>query len=215
MRLKRKIGLLVILLLILCGMLLAGTKKGYHKDVYSEHYVPVEEVQDELSFSIYKEMDWEQILLQKQEYLTKKAASEILEFLGLKDYIQLPEKSENAALDRGEWNAVYTEILAYLDDEKTVTTQDLLLMDVIESDSGCILVTNEGDYPSKFGQHFSQHGIITDCICWMVNVLELRESVKRKQRYIILISRLSKMEHLLFYPVVQNMRLQWMHRKKM
>ena len=151
---KRKIGLLVILLLILCGMLLAGTNKGYHKDVYSEHYVPVEEVQDELSFSIYKEMDWEQILLQKQEYLTKKAASEILEFLGLKDYIQLPEKSENAALDRGEWNAVYTEILAYLDDEKTVTTQDLLLMDVIESDSGCILVTNEGDYPSKFGQHF-------------------------------------------------------------
>ena len=97
MHLKRKIGLLVILLLILCGMLLAGTKKGYHKDVYSEHYVPVEEVQDELSFSIYKEMDWEQILLQKQEYLTKKAASEILEFLGLKDYIQLPEKSENAA----------------------------------------------------------------------------------------------------------------------
>ena len=190
---KRKIGLLVILLLILCGMLLAGTKKGYHKDVYSEHYVPVEEVQDELSFSIYKEMDWEQILLQKQEYLTKKAASEILEFLGLKDYIQLPEKSENAALDRGEWNAVYTEILAYLDDEKTVTTQDLLLLDNI----------------------FSQHGIITDCICWMVNVLELRESVKRKQRYIILISRLSKMEHLLFYPVVQNMRLQWMHRKKM
>lgn len=93
---KRKIGLLVILLLILCGMLLAGTNKGYHKDVYSEHYVPVEEVQDELSFSIYKEMDWEQILLQKQEYLTKKAASEILEFLGLKDYIQLPEKSENA-----------------------------------------------------------------------------------------------------------------------
>ena len=62
----------VILLLILCGMLLAGTKKGYHKDVYSEHYVPVEEVQDELSFSIYKEMDWEQILLQKQEYLTKR-----------------------------------------------------------------------------------------------------------------------------------------------
>ena len=212
---KRKIGLLVILLLILCGMLLAGTKKGYHKDVYSEHYVPVEEVQDELSFSIYKEMDWEQILLQKQEYLTKKAASEILEFLGLKDYIQLPEKSENAALDRGEWNAVYTEILAYLDDEKTVTTQDLLLMDVIESDSGCILVTNEGDYPSKLDNIFSQHGIITDCICWMENVLELRESVKRKQRYIILISRLSKMEHLLFYPVVQNMRLQWMHRKKM
>lgn len=47
---EKKIGLLVILLLILCGMLLAGTNKGYHKDVYSEHYVPVEEVQDELSF---------------------------------------------------------------------------------------------------------------------------------------------------------------------
>ena len=77
---KRKIGLLVILLLILCGMLLAGTKKGYHKDVYSEHYVPVEEVQDELSFSIYKEMDWEQILLQKQEYLTKDDYDELKEF---------------------------------------------------------------------------------------------------------------------------------------
>ena len=38
------------------------------------------------------------------------------------------------------YTSVYTEILAYLDDEKTVTTQDLLLMDVIESDSGCILV---------------------------------------------------------------------------
>ena len=133
---RRKIGQLVLLLLILFGMILAGTKKGYQKDVYSEHNVSVEEVQDELSFSIYKEIDWERILSQKQEYLTKKAASEILEFLGLKDYIQLPEKSENAALDRGEWNAVYTEILAYLDDEKTVTTQDLLLMDVIESDSG-------------------------------------------------------------------------------
>ena len=56
MRLKRKIGLLVILLLILCGMLLAGTKKGYHKYVKSEHYVTVEEVQDDLSVYIYKEM---------------------------------------------------------------------------------------------------------------------------------------------------------------
>lgn len=50
MHLKRKIGLLVILLLILSGMLLAGTKKGYHKDVYSEHNVSVEEVQDERLF---------------------------------------------------------------------------------------------------------------------------------------------------------------------
>ena len=151
---KRKIGLLVILLLILCGMLLAGTKKGYQKDVYSAHYVPLDEVCEELSFSIYKEMNWEQILSQKEGYLTKKTAGKILASLGLKDYIPLPEKSENAALDRREWNSVYTEILAYLDDEKTVTMQNLLLMDVIESDSGCILVTNEGDYPSKFGQHF-------------------------------------------------------------
>ena len=67
MHLRRKIGQLVLLLLILFGMILAGTKKGYQKDVYSEHNVSVEEVQDELSFSIYKEMDWEQILLQKQE----------------------------------------------------------------------------------------------------------------------------------------------------
>lgn len=154
MRLKRKIGLLVILLLILCGMLLAGTKKGYQKDVYSAHYVPLDEVCEELSFSIYKEMNWEQILSQKEGYLTKKTAGKILASLGLKDYIPLPEKSENAALDRREWNSVYTEILAYLDDEKTVTMQNLLLMDVIESDSGCILVTNEGDYPSKYGQHF-------------------------------------------------------------
>ena len=154
MHLKRKIGLLVILLLILSGMLFAGTKKGYQKDVYSAHYVPLDEVCDELSFSIYKEMDWKQILSQKEGYLTQKTAGKILASLGLKEYIPLPEKSGNAALDRGEWNAVYTEILAYLDDEKTVTTQDLLLMDVIESDSGCILVTNEGDYPSKFGQHF-------------------------------------------------------------
>ena len=99
MRLKRKIGLLVILLLILCGMLLAGTKKGYHKDVYSEHYVPVEEVQDELSFSIYKEMDWEQILSQKEGYLTQKTAGKILASLGLKEYIPLPEKSGNTALE--------------------------------------------------------------------------------------------------------------------
>lgn len=190
-------------------------EKGYHKDVYSEHYVPVEEVQDELSFSIYKEMDWEQILLQKQEYLTKKAASEILEFLGLKDYIQLPEKSENAALDRGEWNAVYTEILAYLDDEKTVTTQDLLLMDVIESDSGCILVTNEGDYPSKFGQHFltawdNYRLYLLDGKC--VGIAGISgEEAEVYNTYIKAVEDGT----LTFYPVVQNMRLQWMHRKKM
>ena len=77
---KRKIGLLVILLLILSGMLFAGTKKGYHKDVYSEHNVSVEEVQDELSFSIYKEIDWERILSQKQEYLTKDDYDELKEF---------------------------------------------------------------------------------------------------------------------------------------
>ena len=152
--LRRKIGQLVLLLLILSGMILAGTKKGYQKDVYSAHYVPLDEVCEELSFSIYKEMDWEQILSQKEGYLTKKTVGKILASLGLKEYIPLPEKSENAALDRREWNSVYTEILAYLDDEKTVTIQNLLLMDVIESDSGCILVTNEGDYPSKYGQHF-------------------------------------------------------------
>ena len=88
-------------------------------------------------------------------------------------------------------------------------------MDVIESDSGCILVTNEGDYPSKFGQHFltawdNYRLYLLDGKC--VGIAGISE---RKQRYIILISRLSKMEHLLFYPVVQNMRLQWMHRKKM
>ena len=93
MHLKRKIGLLVILLLILSGMLFAGTKKGYQKDVYSAHYVPLDEVCDELSFSIYKEMDWKQILSQKEGYLTQKTAGKILASLGLKEYIPLPEKS--------------------------------------------------------------------------------------------------------------------------
>ena len=112
MHLRRKIGQLVLLLLILFGMLWAGTKKGYHKDVYSAHYVPLDEVCDELSFSIYKEMDWEQILSQKEGYLTQKTAGKILASLGLKEYIPLSEKSGNTALDRREWSSVYTEILA-------------------------------------------------------------------------------------------------------
>ncbi len=51
---RRKIGQLVLLLLILFGMILAGTKKGYQKDVYSAHYVPLDEVCDELSFLYIK-----------------------------------------------------------------------------------------------------------------------------------------------------------------
>ncbi len=157
---KRKLGLLIILLLILLGMIFAGTKRGYKKDVYSKHYVPVKEVQEELSFSIYKELDWEQAVHWEREYLTRQTAGEILELLGLKEYIELPEGRESEALDREQWKEVYTQILDYLDDEKTIESRQILLMDVIESDNGSILVTNEGDYPTTFCRQFLK---VWDC----------------------------------------------------
>lgn len=88
-------------------------------------------------------------------------------------------------------------------------------MDVIESDSGCILVTNEGDYPSKFGQHFltawdNYRLYLLDGKCVGIAGIS-EEEAEVYNTYIKAVEDGT----LTFYPVVQNMRLQWMHRKKM
>lgn len=87
-------------------------------------------------------------------------------------------------------------------------------MDVIESDSGCILVTNEGDYPSKFGQHFltawdNYRLYLLDGKCVGIAGIS-EEEAEVYNTYIKAVEDGT----LTFYPVVQNMRLQWMHRKR-
>lgn len=151
---RKKIILLAVLLAIFGGMLYAGSKKGYNKDVYSPQFVPMDEVWGELSFSTYKSMEWEKKIPSDTDYLTQKTARAILQILGLEEYIKISNGREKSALSRAQWKEIYIQILDYLDTENEVIEKKILLMDTIESHEGCILVTNQGEFPSVYKQNY-------------------------------------------------------------
>lgn len=151
---KRKLGFLVLLLLV-CVCLLVWRQWGEGTQNYSEKSVPLAEVCEELSFGIYRETDWETLLTSyRGEYLTREILSQILTTLGVAEYIKPSAEEKGGLIGRAEWNEIYRQILDLLDTERTVVTEKLLVMDRIAAEEGTILVTNQGDYTTALPQSY-------------------------------------------------------------
>lgn len=145
---------MVVTMMLLCifivamGVYIIGKIKDTNDlETYSEKKVGIAEVKEELSFGIYAGEDWDTFFdACHKEYLTNEILEQLLQKLGLGDYIELPEKAGRRAVTREEWNLVYGQILDLLDMEHAVQTETLLILDSMEAENAQVLITNQGDY---------------------------------------------------------------------
>ena len=143
---KRKIFLFMILLFILGIILYSKISQKRNLLSYSDKHITRKEVKEELSFSVYKDMDWDNIFQNEKHNLTIADARQILEKTGLGSDVVLPDKKSFQIVSRQEWNGIYLQILDFLDNDLSVKQKTILVLDFIEKDEGCILITEDGEY---------------------------------------------------------------------
>lgn len=143
---KRKIFLLIILLFIPSIILFSKILQKPGMLSYSDKHISLGEVKTELSFSVYKDMDWGDIFENKKRSLTIADVRRILGKTGLDSDIMPADKKSFKCVSRQEWNDIYLQILDFLDSDLSVSQKTILVLDFIEKDEGCILVTEDGEY---------------------------------------------------------------------
>ena len=141
-----KLTLLLFLILILGMLIFFRGRSSYDVSVYSEKYVSNEEVKSQLSFTVYSQDEWTQFFSGRRKgYLTGETLSLLLEKLGVDGHVEWEEKSGKKAVLRSEWNEVYQKLLDFLDYEKKVTKETVLILDRMESEQENVLFTNKED----------------------------------------------------------------------
>ena len=152
---KKKAALLIVLTAVLFMLFAVKQKMEFDENTYSEKYVSLAEVGRELSFSFYKETNWDEYFrAYHKKYLTKEIAGELLTRIGVSDYIGLSHIPDNTAVSRDDWRVLYTQILDYLDDGKEVGEKTVFVLGLIEREDGAILITNEGDYVTELSENY-------------------------------------------------------------
>lgn len=119
----------------------------YDTSRYSENYVSLTEVEAELAFGIYDMIDWNEYFgTYHEKVLTGKILSELLNWLGVDDYIEYELVVSNAAVTREQWNLVYIQILDLVDSKEEVQTNQMLVLELVASEEGHTIVTNKGEF---------------------------------------------------------------------
>ena len=152
LKVKKKLyqGLLLALFTIIIAIAAAKIKKDDSNIlVFSEEYVPMREVLEELTFVPYEEEDWKKLFPGYQEnVLTQEDVRTLAETLGVSEYIDEAETGKNVT--RAQWNTIYETMRKYLDTEERVQQETVMLLEVIPAEDGCVLITNAGDYAASF-----------------------------------------------------------------
>ena len=144
---KIKIAVLILLLAVLTVLLTEKLKEGYLPEEYSDTYVGVDEVREELSFTVYSEEEWEEWFgTYKREYLTEEMLGALLEKLGVSEQIAPPGMGARRPVSREAWSDIYGQIRDYLDMERVVKEQALLILGTMEAGQETVLITNQGDF---------------------------------------------------------------------
>lgn len=143
---KKKILFLPVLI-ALAVLIFLLVQSHRTEEGYTEKYVTLKEVREELSFGVYEKTDWDTFFgAYHREELTGGILQQLLTELGVKDYIETEKIGTRHVVTREEWNAVYMQILDLLDMEQSVRTEKLLILDVLADEEKNILVTNIGEY---------------------------------------------------------------------
>ena len=160
--------ILAVLICVFAGILIGKLKENYDPEIFSENYISVDEVKQELIFTVYSQEEWDEWFEGgKKDYLTGAVLDELLKRLGVSEQIDFSEKRKNAAVSRTEWNQVYAQILAFLDMEQSVKKETLLVLNRMEMEDQTVLVTNQGDFYTKL-----QNTYFTDWMSYDVYVKE-------------------------------------------
>lgn len=135
-------------------------------DAYSEKRVSLEEIEQELSFGVYAEEDWKAFFAEGSgDYLTCETLEGLLERISVSEYIELPGMTGRHTVTREEWNQIYIQILDILDMERSIETQKILILDVMEAQEANVLITNQGDYYTSLPASYFQKWKGYDLYC--------------------------------------------------
>ena len=139
--------LFVVLLILVIGASFGLAKTEFHPDRLMSTYVPVEEVASELKFTVYSSEEWNDFFDEyKEKYLTREMVFDILIQLGTKDVVPFDEVGKQKAVGRAEWNRIYEQLIDFLDIEKHMHVENVLIMAKEEGDANHLLYTNNGTY---------------------------------------------------------------------
>ena len=147
---KISAAILAVLLCVFAGVLIGKMKENYDPEIFSEDYISIDEIKQEMVFTVYSKEEWDEWFLGgKQEYLTQSVLSELLKKLGVSEQINFPVKRKNAAVSRTEWDQVYEQMLELLDMERSVRKESLLVLNRMEMENQTVLITNQGDFYTR------------------------------------------------------------------
>lgn len=136
----------ILLLLLLAAVLFCRSGRNENHPEYSERYVGIEEIKTELGFYFYTQEEWDSYFEPFQKnYLTGNMLGELLQKLGVAEYIEHAEAESETAVSREEWNHVYEQILDYLDTAETVEKKTYLVLGTMEAENENVIITNLGD----------------------------------------------------------------------
>lgn len=139
---------IALIVLVFVGLLLA--KKKYTEidlTTYTTEYVTVLELISEMQFDVYAEENWTNFFaddLQKTVDIT--VVEQLLNRLGIAEYVNISDISKQDMLTRDEWNFIYEQILDFLDMKQEVAQTQVLILDTMGAEEKTVLITNHGDY---------------------------------------------------------------------
>ncbi len=123
------------------GILIGKLKENYDPEIFSENYISVDEVKQELILPYIHRKSGTNGLRAEKRLSDRAVLDELLKRLGVSEQIDF-RKKKNAAVSRTEWNQVYAQILAFLDMEQSVK-ETLLVLNRMEMEDQTVLVTNQ------------------------------------------------------------------------
>lgn len=89
--------ILAVLICVFAGILIGKLKENYDPEIFSENYISVDEVKQELIFTVYSQEEWDEWFEGgKKDYLTGAVLDELLKRLGVSEQIDFSEKRNTA-----------------------------------------------------------------------------------------------------------------------
>jgi len=140
-----KLFMLLLIVVIAASFGIATTE--FHEEKLMNTYVSVNEVTAELQFTVYSTEEWNEFFGKyKEAYLTREMVYDLLRRLGTDEVILFDEVGKQKPVGRAEWNAVYQQLLDYLDFENSVSVKNILVLSSEDNEGEHLLYTNDGIY---------------------------------------------------------------------
>lgn len=142
-----KLAVLLFLLAVLAVVFVSKMDGEWKEEAFSEKYISVKEVKEELGFTVYTAKEWDAwFRAYHREYLTGEMLVQLLDRLGVSEAAEYSGGAKRRAVTREEWNLVYAQIRDLLDMRAVIGERTLLILDVMELEKETLLVTNQGDF---------------------------------------------------------------------